>query len=76
MVAVTLSGGCTLHPGSYNADDTVANGNLFLDRVPLSFTLSQQLGSPAIILLLRKAEAASENTFALIGFLLRRVDML
>lgn len=40
----------------------------FLERVPLGFALCQQLGRPAIILLLRKAEAASENTFALIGF--------
>lgn len=75
-VAVTLSGGRTLHLSSYNTDDMVANGNFFLERFPLSSTLSQQLGSPAIILLLRKAEAASENTFALIGLWLRRVDML
>lgn len=41
MVTVTLSGGRTLHLGSYNTDDMVANGNLFLEKFPLSFILSQ-----------------------------------
>lgn len=53
-----------------------ADGNLFLERFPLGSDLSQQLGSSAFILLLRKAEAASENTFALTGLLFCRVDML
>lgn len=70
MGAIPLSGGPTLYLSSYNIDDVAANGNLLLERFPLGFDLSQQLGSPAIILLLRKAEAALENTFALIGFLL------
>lgn len=57
-------------------DDVVANDSLLLEKFPLGFALSLQLGSPAIILLLKKAGAASENTFALIGSLLRKVDML
>lgn len=72
----SLWGGLTLHLSRYSTDDVVAKGNLLLERFPLSFALSQQLGSPAIILLLGKAEAASENTFALIGLFLQRVDRL
>lgn len=76
VVAVTLSGGPKLHLNSYSTDDMIASGSLLLERFPLCFALSQELRSPAIILLLRKAEAALENTFALIGLLLQRVDML
>lgn len=76
MEAVTVSGGPSLHLSSHNRGDMVVNGKLLLERFPLDFALSQQLGSPAIISLLRKAEAALESTFPLIGLLLRRADKL
>lgn len=67
--------GPTLYPCSYNTDDVTADGDLPLESIPLGCALSQQLRSPAIVLLLGRDEAALENIFALTGFSFDRIDM-
>ena len=64
------------HLSSSHADDVAADGDLLLERFPPGSDLSQQFGGPTSTLLLRKAEVALENAFALTGWLFCRVDVL